>query len=292
LSDLGFRGSNSADASAYKKAGHANEAAFGLLIGGTNVGLPPQGKTDWKSDEGLTFSVKRGFSSLENRWAKHWQVFLYGLNRLKIDDGFINLGAIGSLLRKSLESFPESYERYDWDKSAVKAELGKMPTTVRGQARVDALRVRVEQGNEYISSKDRLAKVNLELVALLAIPENLEAFLEKALFNGTEVQYLAIENGTNFDIFPRELVIKVLSAHLKPELSRAGNRLTDLNIAGQKVVMKCKTNIVEIEVRNEKNHYRELRFNMSAKSAHKLLVSYSVVGKSETRLRWFASRLD
>jgi hypothetical protein len=287
MSEAGFRGSKPEHASAYKKAGHANEDVFGLLIGGSNTGLPPQGKTDWKSEDGRTFSVKRGFSAWDKRWAKHWQVFLYGLNRLSSDEGFIKLGAIGRLLSQSLESFPESFERYDRDKSAVKLALAKIPVTVRGQARVDALRGRVDLDNEYVNSKDRLAEVNLELVSRLASRNSLKAFLEKALFNGTEVQFLVIENGAKFDIFPRELVIEVLCAHLKPQLSRAGTRLTDLNIAGQKVVMKYETNIVEIEVRNEENHYRELRFNMSAKGAHKLLVSNSIISKSENSLRWF-----
>ncbi len=287
MASQGFRGSSSDDASAYKKAGHANEEVFGSLVGGTNKGLHPQGKTDWKSETGENFSVKRGLSPVSRKWTKHWQVFLYGLNRLKSDAGFANLGRIGQLLTKSLESFPESQQRYEADKSKVKRALVEIPKNIKGVARVNLLRQLVGEQNEYVNSKDRLARVNEHLVNEFADKFKLQAFLRKALFNGTEVDFLAIQNGSGFDIFPRELVVAILSEKLHPQLSTAGARFDDLNIPGQKVIMKCQTNIVEIEVRNEENHYRELRFNMSAQKAHNLLVSNSRINKSIGLTRWF-----
>jgi hypothetical protein len=283
----GFRGSSSHDASAYKRSGHANEDSFGSLIGGTKEGLPAQGKTDWKADDGRTFSVKRGFSPTSRKWAKHWQVFLYGINRIKTDEGFVSLGVAGKLLIDSLEAFPPNFEEYEADKAIVKATLNSLPSGLKGAARLEEVRRRVSVSNTYLNSKDRLAEVNHRLALELNGEQALRDFLKKALFNGDEVQYLAVENGSSFDIFPRELVVDVLAKTLTPQVSAAGARNDDLNIAGQKVIMKHGTNVIELEVRNETNHYRELRFNMTAKKAHSILVANASIDRECQGLRWF-----
>ena len=287
MSVEGFRGSKSEDASEYKRAGHVNEVSFGDFVGGTNQGVPPQGKTDWKAEDGTSFSVKRGYSSATNQWAKHWQVFLYGINRIKSDVGFLALGEAGKLLLRALEAFPSDYSVYESDKADVKEVLAALPTSIKGPARVEAVRRKVSEKNQYLASKDRLALINGLLSKELENVASLEYFLRKALFNGTEVEYLAIENGNHFDLFPRELVVSVLASKLEPRTSSAGARSDDLNIAGQKVVLKASTNVIEIEVRNEINHYRELRCNMTAKRAHNLLLSQSEIRSEEPGLYWF-----
>jgi hypothetical protein len=282
----GYRGSAAKDASDYKKAGHTNEDDFGVLAGGGKVGLLAQGKTDWKDSQGRTFSIKRGLDPATKKWTKHWQVFLYGLNRLKSDGGFLKLGQQGKLLQGLLESFPEDFEIYSQDKLAIKETLASLPKSLKGTKRVEAVAASITGINEYYDSKIRLSKVTYELSQELEIESNRSDFLRKAFFNGPEVEYLAInENGT-FVIYSQDDVVTIMTSALKPSLSNAGARSDDLNIPGQKVVFKAAANVAELEVRNEQNHYRELRFNVHAKRASDLLRSKTVEIKREDGRSW------
>ena len=57
------------------------------------------------------------------------------------------------------------------------------------------------------------------------------------------------------------------------ENSVAGNIPTDLNIEGQKVLFRYKTNVVEIEIRNDSiRHFKQVRFNMLREKALELIL--------------------
>ena len=49
--------------------------------------------------------------------------------------------------------------------------------------------------------------------------------------------------------------------------SVAGQQIDDINLDGQKTIMRYKTNIVELEIRNDKSVYRQVRFNMKRQKA-------------------------
>ena len=258
----GFRGSKPEDASRYKKAGHSNEDDFGLVFGGTKDGLSAQGKTDWVDPEGNKYSIKSGLDKKTRIWAKHWQIFLYGLPRLKSDKDFVK-SPEGAMLRKMLESFPDDSTSYFADKLIAKALLNDIPKTLKGETRLDEFRRRLSQrSNHYFDSKNRLQIVTEELALILSEKSARVSFFSKAFFNNDEVQFLAISEGDKFVVYSRNDVVEILAEHLVPSVSSAGSRPDDLNVKGQKVVFKLDgKNIAELEVRNEESHYREVRFN-------------------------------
>jgi hypothetical protein len=282
----GYRGSAAKDASEYKKAGHSNEDDFGVFAGGGKIGLLAQGKTDWKDSNGRTFSIKRGLDPSTKKWTKHWQVFLYGLNRLKSDAGFLKLGRQGELLQGLLESFPHDYGLYSRDKVTIKEILASLPKSLKGLKRVETVALSFTGANEYFDSKIRLSRVTGELCRELNISSNRAEFFRKAFFNGSEVEFLAVNENGIFVIYPQDDVVKILTTALTPSLSNAGARADDLNIPGQKVVFKNGANVAELEVRNEPNHYRELRFNVNAKRASDLLRSNTIEIKREDGRIW------
>lgn len=270
----GFRGSKPEHASQYKRAGHSNEEEFGLVFGGTNDGLPPQGKTDWIDPQGNSYSIKSGLDKKTRTWAKHWQIFLYGLPRLKSDRDFLR-SPEGSMLRRMLEAFPDDSSGYFSDKMAAKSILAEIPSKIKGESRLKEFQSRLTNSkNLYFDSKTRLQKVTAELTLALGEKSTRVSFFSKAFFNHDEVQYLAISEGEKFVIYKKDDVVEILAENLKPTVSSAGTRPDDLNVHGQKVVFKLDgRNIAELEVRNEKSHYREIRFNGKVQKIATLLRS-------------------
>lgn len=285
----GHRGSSSSLASGYKKSGHQNEDDFGAVMGGTNIGLPAQGKTDWKSDSGTKFTIKKGFDLATRTWTKKWQIFLYGISRLKTDPGFRNIQPVGGLLAAMLDSFPTNFDTYNEDKQVVKAILNTLPVSLKGEGRLKKVFASTLESNQYVSSKKKLSQVTSALRFELENMASREHFFEKAFFNGNEVDSLVITEGETFVIYERRDVVSILTKNLSPSISSAGKRSDDLNIAGQKVVFKHDgKNYAELEVRNEPNHYRELRFNGNAKLIADLLRSKTFVTQEESKLQWRA----
>ena len=282
----GYRGSTSFKASQYKKDGHKNEELFGSYIGGTNEDLPPQGKTDWLDSSNKRYSVKRGLNRDSQGWTKHWQVFLYGLPRLKSDSGFADLGKLGALLVSTLEAFPEDADSYQDDKVKVKAVLEKLDRSIKGADRVEKVRAAVGAGNHYLAAKSRLSSATEKLLKEIEDLELRKDFLRKAFFNGTEVDFLVINENDRFIIYEREDVVKILAEALEPQVSKAGRRFDDLNVPGQKLLLKLKRNVGELEVRNEPSHYRELKLNFHAKTTAKLLKEKTTETKSANGLSW------
>lgn len=269
----GYRGSSSAQASAYKKQGHADEITFSRLIGGVVKTEDHTGKTDVIGPDNKTYTVKGA--------QKKWQIFLYGYERLKTDEDFKNMDGIGQLFLASLDCFPVEYEKYHQDKKVCKQILASYVSKNPEQKALkdeDKLSELIPEGNDYFGSKLRLKEVTGNLKKKLLDEKNLRLFLDKAIFNLAEVDRIAIKKNAIFLVFEKNDVLDILSQSFTIENSSAGNRKTDLNVDGQKILMTYDTNVVEIEIRNDSvKHYRQLRFNMLKDKALALLESKTKV---------------
>jgi len=252
-----------------KLSGHLREQAYAALIGGEV--LRGTGKGDVKDKNGNLHSVKSG---------KKWQVFLYGYSRICSS---LHL----NILRPSLDAFPEDANRYFKDRIkciTFKEEYIKnhgRNATIQLSNNDIAKHLGI---NTYVKSKNRLAKTTISICNALKDKDRLRNFLDEALFNNAEVEFLVIKDSTYkkdglFKVFAREDVLDILSAKLFPSVSTAGRVPEDYNVAGQKTLLRYKRtigqpkNIVEIEVRNDSHgHYRQIRFNMYSQDTLSLLL--------------------
>ena len=271
----GYRGSSSNQASAYKKQGHDDEQIFSHLIGGTVKKGEHTGKTGVIGPDGLTYSVKGG--------QKKWQIFLYAYERIKSDQDFHKIAMLGQSLIGSLESFPKGYDDYARDKDsclAIIAEHSRRNKLVKAAKDLDLLKSLISEDNYYFSAKLKLLQSNKKLCDLLQDKDHLKFFLDKAIFNLEEVDRIAIKNGPEFIIFDKSDALNILTQGLTVKLSASGNRKSDLNVDGQKIIMCHTGNVAELEVRNDSDkHFRQLRFNMiKAKALALLLEKSTVVG--------------
>lgn len=281
MGKLGFRGSSSEEARRYKLEGHRVEELFAKAIGGSTSGLPPQGKSDCKDPDGLNYSVKKS--------AKKWQIFLYGLERLVSDIGFQNLANRGLPLSGLLEAFPKEYIRYLQDKESIKSFLQTLKSD--SGTRIDLVRSQFKDGNSYLDSKVRLAIVTRQISESLQDRELKKDFLSKSIFNGGEVQKLAIQDGGMFRVFDSQQVLETLTALTEVTTSGVGGQKTDLSIAGQKVIFRAATNIMEIEVRNDSLvHYRQLRCNVNRKAFVALLLANLPVKETQGAIHFHSIR--
>lgn len=261
-----FRGSSSDQASKYKKKGHKDEELFSSLIEGQVIS--GTGKADVIDSSKNTYSVKGG--------AKKWQIFLYGENRFIKDKGF-HFSNIGNLFLDSLNSFPKKYSLYKSDKDKAKEELlnfyrlnKKKPSSVE-----DYLQV-IGDANEYLNSKILLMEVNKKIKEVLSEKDNLKKFLMKSIFDNENVNFWSIKDNEFFLVFDKEEAVQVLSSSLNADLSKqTTGRPDDITLAGQKVLLKSKKNVIEIEVRNDSDkHYRQIRFNMIRQITIDILKNY------------------
>ncbi len=261
-----FRGSSSDQASKYKKKGHKDEELFSALIKGQVIS--GTGKADVIDSSKSTYSVKGG--------AKKWQIFLYGENRFIEDKGF-HFSNIGNFFLDSLNSFPKEYSLYKSDKEKAKKKLldfyelnNKKPILVE-----DYLQV-IGNSNQYLNSKILLMEVNKKIKEVLSEKDNLKKFLMKSIFDGENVDFWSIKDNELFLVFDREEAVEVLSSSLTADLSKqTTGRQDDITLAGQKVLLKSKNNVVEIEVRNDSDkHYRQIRFNMIREKTIDILKRY------------------
>jgi hypothetical protein len=264
------RAASSKISSEKKLGGHRNEDEFAGLISG--VVIKGTQKGDVEDQEGLLYSVKSG---------KKWQVFLYGFER-------INSSKYLQVLQPCLEAFPKDSNTYFKDRISVIEFKEKY---VKRYGREKAKKLSNDEvidtlgKNEYIASKNKLAKATDEVYNLLKNKSFLQDFLDEALFNNREVSYLAIKDTTYrkddaFKVFSRKDVLNILSSELFPATSKAGNVPEDFNVSGQKTLLCYNTknglqkNIVEIEIRNDSDtHYRQVRFNMYSRDALTLLLN-------------------
>lgn len=181
---------------------------------------------------------------------KKWQIFLYGLNRFEKDEAFVAMNGIGALLAECINSFPNTFEEYQLHK---------------------------------VEAKERLRTPMKKLAEKLRERPILKAFLNKALFNAGEVNYLTVKQNGVFHIFLNRDVIKLFGEHLEVTNSRA---LSKGQIPEQKVLFRYKgINLGELEMRNESEiHYREVRFNMIKPKAMSLLFMIPKSGKYSNKV--------
>jgi hypothetical protein len=253
-----------------KIAGHRNESVYADLIGGEVI-IGTQ-KPDVKDNNDFFYSVKSG---------KKWQVFLYRHDRIETST-YLNI------LKPCLDAFPKDYELYlahrtryiEYKESHIK-KFGREATKDLTNSEVLA----AIGNNEYFNSKVKLATATSKVCNSLVEKAFLRNFLAEAIFNNDEVDFLAVidttyEKDNVFKTFHRDDVLDVFSRLLSPSVSQAGYAPEDLNIAGQKTLLRYKTstslmkNAIEIEIRNDSaQHYREVRFNMYSSDALNLLLN-------------------
>jgi len=166
---------------------------------------------------------------------KKWQIFLYSKSRF---EEFRVMNGMGQLLIDCIDSFPKSFEEYQADKS---------------------------------SSKERLRPHMVALAKKLKEKYRLEAFIEKSMFNGGEVNYLTVLEMGTFHVFWGKEVAHVMAEYLEVcnSIKRQQGQFPE-----QKVLLRYNgLNLGEIEMRNDSYiHYREIRFNMIKPKAMKLLL--------------------
>lgn len=252
-----------------KLGGHERENDFAALIQGKTISGTQKG--DVVDEKGFLYSVKSG---------DKWQVFLYGHNRISSSQYL-------KILKPCIEAFTEDIDQYFEDrikciafKEAYLAENGRNKAKLLSNEELS----NTLGSNVYVESKNRLAQTTLEVSNALQDKVFLHNFLDEALFNKKEVQFLAVKDTTFkkdalFKIFAREEALKILTNKLFPDTSKAGRVLVDYNVPGQKTLLCYKKtdtknkNIVEIEIRNDRGEkYRHVRFNMYSKDALSLLL--------------------
>lgn len=168
---------------------------------------------------------------------KKWQIFLYGKNRFQKDDAFRVMNGMGELLVSCVNAFPPTFAEYQANKTEAKEKL-RIPMKALAEKLQENARVR--------------------------------AFLNKSLFNGGEVNYLAVKHEGKFHVFSNKDVIDVFGDNLEVCNSRSRN---NDQVSEQKVLFRYKKlNLGELEMRNDSEiHYAEIRFNMIKPKVIKLL---------------------
>ena len=180
--------------------------------------------------------------------AGNWcQVFLYGRERLVTNTYFQELGQVGNLMVACLDSYPATYEDYIADKETAKANL--QPNMRR-------------------------------LCAELTRPGVFSAFLEKALFDIGDADYLSIFPGPAkanrdakvFHIFDKSDVVAALAADIEVQNSkkRGSGQMDD-----QKVTFRSnhhRRNVGELEDRHDSPlHYRQMKFRLNVRDTYRIL---------------------
>ena len=262
---MGYRGSSSSQASEYKLKGHKDEVQFANFIDGSDETDSLTGKTDVIGKDGKKYTVKGG--------KKKWQIFLYGEERFKNDSDFLTMDGVGNLFIECLNSFPKDYQTYQADKVICKKillEHSKQNTSALKD--IEKLRQILPKDNTYFTSKILLQNQTSLLKTKFENKNTLRSFLDKSIFNNNEVDRLAIKQDNFFLVFEKKDVLDIFANFFSVENSVAGNIPTDLNIDGQKVLFRYKTNVVEIEIRNDSAiHYKQVRFNMLREKALELI---------------------
>lgn len=224
------RGLSSEDARKVRQPGHDDAFEFAMLIGLDN---------DYQNDIVAKKDVidLSGDAHSVKSGNKKWQLFLYGHNRFSTDDFFQTMNGIGQLLVQCIEAFPENFNDYEANKTAAKENC----------------RIPMRKLAELLQEKRRV-----------------RAFINKAMFNAGEVNYLTVKHNDKFHIFLNKDVVTVFADAVIVENSKARS----VNqVAEQKVIFKYDgKNLAELEMRNDSTiHYRQIRFNMLKPRMMKLL---------------------
>ena len=167
--------------------------------------------------------------------SKWWQIFLYSKERFLSNTEFLGIGDITNSIVNCLNVFPDNWEEYKSNKNKTKYDL-------------------------ILPMRDLMTELNKNNV--------FSDFLLKGIFNGNEVNFLAILpkqlSDTSipleekyFHIFHSSDVVAILSKYLEITNSVARNRN---QVDSQKVVFRHnKRNVGHIEIRSDsKIHYRRM----------------------------------
>jgi len=202
-----------------RQAGHNDALEFALAIGLSH---------DYLNDPTAKKDVidKNGDAHSVKSGAKRWQIFLYGKNRFLNDVAFQSMNGIGQILIKCLDIYPSTYAEYTANKAFYKENL----------------RVPMRELKNKFSENYRV-----------------KTFLNKAYFNGGEVNYLTVKHENKFHVFTNKDVIDVFGEYLEVVNSQA-HRIN--NTPEQKVLFRYNgINLGELEMRNSgENHYKEVLF--------------------------------
>ena len=189
---------------------------------------------------GKTDVVDKEYNHYSVKGAKWWQIFMYGRSRFLENTEFLEMGNVAELIIDCLDAFPETREAY--------------------------------VANRIIAKK-RLQPAMRELKDELCQPGMFAKFLSKGIFNGDEVDYLAVlENKLSgkdipidrkyFHVFLASDVVSVLSTKLEVANSTAFGRgqMSDL-----KVIFRYRNkNVGELEIRTDTSHYRKARWRLNS----------------------------
>jgi hypothetical protein len=281
------RASSSEQASNYKKKGHEEEEEFASLIDGRV--MPGQQKVDVIGPKGTRYSCKGG--------GVHWQILLYS------PSNFINneWGELGVLFEECLNCFPIDYSKYLQDKinakeiiySYLREKSGKEVHNHEDAMGLDSetkknlknslrnnhsfLKDLMGLDNTYLNAKFKMQVVTRKIKEKFEEEDQIRSFLEKGMFANQDVDKLVVKENANFLVFDKSDVLDIFDENLKAENSVGGHGIDDINLDGQKTIIKYKTNIIELEIRNDSiKHYRQVRFNMKREKALTLFKKKSI----------------
>ena len=170
-----------------------------------------------------------------------WQIFLYSKGRFETNTIFRTIGRIADLMVKCIDVFPDDRSMYLRDKERYKSAIQ------------EPMRQLAQEFDD---------------------PRVKQSFLDKALFNAGEVNFLAVQPPRRdiFYVFHQEDVVDVLSRELKVGNSKARNpQQRDC----QKVVFRTSVNVGEIEIRTDsKQHYKQAKCRFNAELISGLLLDH------------------
>jgi len=170
------------------------------LIFAVSIGLKSDYKNDSKAKKDVIDLAGDAYSVKSGQ--KRWQIFLYGKNRFKNDNAFQSMNGIGQLLIKCIELYPENFEDYQKNKKFYKEKL----------------RFLMKQLSKKFQEKRRV-----------------KTFLEKSMFEGSQVNYLVIKHDNVFHVFSAHDIVNIFSENLNISNSKARN---DTEISEQKVIFR------------------------------------------------------
>jgi hypothetical protein len=223
------RAMTSEKASFVKKQGHLDAKEFAKLIG-----LEDDYQNDLKAKKDVIDFNGDGHSVKSG--SGFWQIFLYGKGRFETDTAFKAMNGIGQIMLDCINSVPDEREEYQKNK---------------------------------LFHKEKIANFMIALKEKLQENYRLDAFLRKAIFEGSQVSYLTIKHEEKFHIFWHDDVINIFLKNLNV-LNSNGN---------QKVIFRLKNNCGEIEMRNgETHHHKEMKFRL-----HKIPITNLLIENSEKK---------
>lgn len=176
-----------------------------------------------------------------------WQIFLYSRERLKTNTIFQGIGQVANIMIDCIDAYPVNRDDY------IAAP---------------------------ILAKQRLQPEMRKLLAELQKPVTFRAFLDKALFDGGNADYLSIFLGPanteiskkEFHIFHKNEVVATVDANITLQNSKARRKG---QMDDQKVIFRSnlqQKNIGEIEDRHDSHtHYREMKFRLNAQGVYSIL---------------------